>query len=105
MLNEIDVTELQKIKHGDDFILLDVRRDDENAFARIEGSVHIPLHVLSDRLEELNPEQDVVTYCHHGVRSLKAAEILLANGFSSVQSLAGGIHRWSEQIDSSIPTY
>lgn len=103
---EINVEELQaKIDNGEDFILLDVRREDEYAFAHLDNSVHIPLHVLEANLDKINPDKEVVVYCHHGVRSLKAAEILAAGGFPRVSSLAGGIHRWSEQIDPSIPTY
>ncbi len=103
---EIDVQELQeKINNQEDFILLDVRRDDEHAFAQIEGSVHIPLHSLEDQVSQLDQTKEIIVYCHHGMRSLKGAEILLKKGFPKVINLTGGIHRWSEQIDPSVPTY
>ena len=47
----------------------------------------------------------VVTYCHHGVRSLTAAGILERNGYEQVYSLAGGIDAWSREIDANVPRY
>jgi rhodanese-related sulfurtransferase len=46
-----------------------------------------------------------MTLCHHGVRSNRAAEFLLANGFDDVVSVAGGIDAWSMQVDPTIPRY
>ncbi|MGH7753968.1 MAG: rhodanese-like domain-containing protein [Gemmatimonadales bacterium] len=47
----------------------------------------------------------MVTYCHHGVRSRHAAELLRAAGFASVRSLRGGIDAWSREVNPSVPRY
>jgi monothiol glutaredoxin len=46
-----------------------------------------------------------VVYCHHGIRSAHAAEQLRAAGFTRVFNLAGGIDRWSGEVDASVPRY
>jgi adenylyltransferase/sulfurtransferase len=51
------------------------------------------------------PDQALVIYCHHGVRSLHATHWLRQQGMHSVFSLEGGIHRWALEIDSSVPLY
>jgi adenylyltransferase/sulfurtransferase len=62
---------------------------------------------MIEHYDELEPPPGalVVTYCHHGVRSLNAAAILLRAGHARVASLAGGIDRWSIEIDPSVPRY
>lgn len=88
-------------------LLLDCRTPAEHATARIEGALLLPLDQLGARAGELEPHEDraIVVYCHHGVRSLRAAAILRAAGFERVTSMAGGIDRWSLEIDPSVPRY
>jgi len=86
-------------------VLLDVREPREAEIAHIEGARYIPLRELPARLSELPGHAEIVTFCHHGQRSLKAREILIGAGFPDVRSLAGGIDAWSREIDSSIPRY
>jgi rhodanese-related sulfurtransferase len=90
---------------GERPVLLDVRRHDEVAAAAIAGAVHIPLDELEERATELDPKKETVVFCHHGVRSLSATAFLRQQGFADVKSLAGGIDRWSVQIDPSVPRY
>lgn len=93
-------------------VLIDCREPDEWAIARIPGSTLIPLGTLlhnpadaaADLLDQ-HPDADIVIYCHHGVRSLRAALALRASGLTNALSLAGGIDHWSHTIDPSIPTY
>jgi len=87
-------------------VLLDVRHPEEHAYAALPGSLHIPLHELEERQDELTPltGQEVVVYCHHGVRSLSGAAFLLSLGIDA-RSLAGGIDRWSLAIDPKVPRY
>ena len=47
----------------------------------------------------------IVAYCHHGVRSRQVANWLRGQGFTQVQSLAGGIDRWTLEIDATLPRY
>ncbi|MBX3353095.1 MAG: hypothetical protein KF684_09170 [Phycisphaeraceae bacterium] len=88
-------------------LLLDVRRLDEFETARVAGATLIPLHELPMRLDEIEHHRDrpVITMCHHGRRSLRAASILRNAGFTNVLSLAGGIDLWSMDIDGNIPRY
>src|SRR5439155_1731570 len=64
-----------------------------------------PLIGLPERLGELDGHAEIVTHCHHGVRSMKALEILRAAGFAQVRSLKGGIDAWSVTVDPSVPRY
>ncbi len=105
---EIDVATLATMqKNGDDFLLLDVRRQEEYDAAKIDGCVLIPMDELKQRIDELESyrERLIVVQCHHGVRSLRVTHGLRQIGFSKAQSLAGGIDQWSQQIDPSVPRY
>src|SRR6266487_4433074 len=86
-------------------VLLDVREPHEAEIARISGARLIPLSELPERLGELDGHAEIVTHCHHGVRSIKALEILKAAGFAKVRSLKGGIDAWSVTVDPSVPRY
>jgi rhodanese-related sulfurtransferase len=104
---EISVAELKSMSEaGEGFTLLDVREPWEFDAARIAGSKHIPMGDIPARFnQELDPENHIVVVCHHGVRSMNVTAWLRQQGFEKVQSLRGGIDRWSREIDSSIPLY
>jgi rhodanese-related sulfurtransferase len=89
------------------FSLIDCRTHEEFGICRIEGATLIPLHEMQDAFSDLEvePELSVVVYCHHGVRSLNAVHYLRQLGFTRARSLAGGIERWSNEIDPSVPRY
>lgn len=89
----------------DDLILLDVRDDWEWEVAHLEGAIHIPLDELGFRIGELNPHQEIVTYCHVGERSIDACLVLWEAGFRKVRSMTGGIEAWSELVDPTVPRY
>ena len=103
---EITPTELStRLARGDAIQLLDVREPHEHAYARIDGARLVPLRTLPIRVGELDPSAELVVYCHHGVRSAQAAEFLRAGGFERVRNLAGGIDRWSADVDPAVPRY
>jgi rhodanese-related sulfurtransferase len=86
------------------FHLLDVRRDDERELVHM-GGIHIPLHELEARYQELPHDKlPLIIYCHHGVRSLHAAQFLKFHGYDAL-SLRGGIDAWSLEIDPSVARY
>jgi rhodanese-related sulfurtransferase len=87
--------------------LLDVRQPEEHAFVSLPNSTLIPLGELSDRVDEIEEWQDeqVVVYCHHGIRSAQAVAQLRAAGFANVENLSGGIERWASDVDPSLPRY
>ena len=90
-------------------VLLDVREPHEIAFASVKPSgftsLAIPMGAIPSRLAELNPDQPIACLCHHGGRSMQVASFLMARGFTQLVNVAGGIHAWSAELDSSIPTY
>jgi sulfur-carrier protein adenylyltransferase/sulfurtransferase len=94
-----------KIARGDAFDLIDVREPHEYDIARIEGARLVPLSTFPDAIKTLDPTHEIVVQCKAGGRSAKAANALLAAGFTRVYNLAGGITRWSDEVDPSIPKY
>jgi rhodanese-related sulfurtransferase len=87
--------------------LIDVREPDEWALTRIAGAELLPLSQWpAVALEKLaDPAQPLVIHCHHGARSMRAAEFLAARGFTDVVNLAGGIDAWSCEVDAGVPRY
>jgi rhodanese-related sulfurtransferase len=91
---------------GERFILLDVRESWEYEIARLEGAKLMPMGEVSARARrELDIDDQIVVYCHHGVRSLSVTHWLRQQGFAHTQSLRGGIDAWSREVDGKIPTY
>ncbi len=86
-------------------VLLDVREHFEVDIGAINGHRHIPLRQLPAKYGTLPRNRPLIVYCHHGMRSLRAAEFLRSKGYTRAQSLAGGIDRWSLEIDPSVPRY
>lgn len=87
------------------FTLLDVREPEEFAIAHIEGSLHIPMGDIPNRLQDLDPDQEIIVLCHHGVRSAHVAMFLLQQDFSNVKNCTGGIDAWSLRVDPQTPRY
>ena len=104
---EITAGELQREmdEKGSDLVLVDVREPHEWEIAHIGGARLIPLGQLPERLGELDGHSEIVTHCHHGVRSMRALEILKGAGFGKVRSLAGGIDAWAERVEPGMPRY
>ena len=65
----------------------------------------VPLPELRRRTAELSKDREIVIYCRTGVRSIYAAEFLMDSGFPKVVNLTGGVHRWSADVDDSVPAY
>jgi adenylyltransferase/sulfurtransferase len=92
-------------ERGDDVDLIDVREPHEWDIGRIEGARLTPLSSFAEALSTLDSARDVVVYCKSGQRSARAVRQLQAAGFRRVWNLSGGILRWSEEIDPSVPRY
>lgn len=89
-----------------DFRLIDVREADEWAVARLPQAELIPLSQFEQRApQELAPEEKIILYCHHGMRSARAQDFLKARGYEDVINLTGGIDAWSQQVDPTMPRY
>ncbi|MDI1279384.1 rhodanese-like domain-containing protein [Methylobacter sp.] len=105
-IKQVSATELKtRIQNEPQLFLLDVREPNEFQYASIENSVLIPLNQITERLSELNPQQEMVVICHHGVRSAQACMYLVHSGFTNVSNLTGGIDAWSCDCDNSVPRY
>jgi rhodanese-related sulfurtransferase len=104
---EIAPTELKALLDcNSDVVVLDVREPWEIATASIGGTTNIPMGDIPSRFsEELDPKKRIVVICHHGVRSMNVTVWLRQQGLEDVQSLRGGIDRWSREIDPKIPLY
>jgi sulfur-carrier protein adenylyltransferase/sulfurtransferase len=103
---EITPLELaQSLQGGQAPLLLDVREEVESQVSCLPGAVIIPLGQLPTRLEELDHEDEVVVYCRTGVRSARAADILMRAGFQKVKNLRGGINAWARDVDPKMMTY
>src|SRR5580700_2053488 len=98
-----DVDEL--IRRGEKFLFVDVREGWEFETSHIEGATLIPLREIPGHLSKFEDADQVVLFCHHGIRSLDAAAWLRSQGVESARSMAGGIERWSAEIDPNVPRY
>lgn len=85
--------------------LLDVREAWELERCALPGTTWIPLREVPARLEELNPDDEIVVICHHGVRSHQVARLLEHEGFSRVYNLASGVDGWARQVDPNMAIY
>ena len=106
-MNEISAQELKRrLDAGEQFRLIDVREVEEYEYARIEGAELIPLSEFQSRYQkELNQEDDLVIYCHHGMRSAQACMFLSSQGYKNLTNLRGGIEDWSTDVDPTVPHY
>ncbi|WP_213814213.1 ThiF family adenylyltransferase [Glaciihabitans sp. dw_435] len=98
-----------EIESGAALTLLDVRETWEAEIASLPGTVLLPLGSLETALEhgftDLDPSDPIVVYCHHGVRSATALEILERFGFTAVRHLEGGIDAWARRVDPTLARY
>jgi rhodanese-related sulfurtransferase len=102
----IDVEDLHRRRGaGEAIALLDIREAWEQALARFEDSIDLPLETLPQRAAELPRDRPLVVICHHGMRSARATQWLRANGFENAVNLEGGIDAWARRIDPAMRTY
>ena len=106
---EITPREVQRrLQSGEKLALVDVREPSEFQIARITGAELIPMRTVPAELSRLDAQAEetpLIVICHHGVRSLNVVHWLRKQGVGACQSLAGGIDRWSLEIDPAVPRY
>ena len=104
---EITPAELADWLHRDDRpYLLDVRNPHEYEIARLPGvDKLIPVDDLASHLNELDSSREMVVYCKGGTRSARAVTMLKGAGFRKVKNMLGGITRWSDDVDPTVPKY
>ena len=113
-LPEIDVQTLsEKMKSDEDFVLLDVREDDELLRAKIvdRRMVHLPLSRLASQGMAALPGsaqgqgRSVYVLCHHGNRSVQVTRWMLKAGLKNIFNVRGGIDEYARRVDKSVGLY
>jgi rhodanese-related sulfurtransferase len=107
-MDDLEITPAEakrRLDGGEKLLLVDVREPWEFEICRIEGAKLIPMGSIPANLQALDTDEDVICYCHHGMRSFDVAVWLRGQGVESAKSLAGGIERWSTEIDPKVPRY
>jgi len=106
-MQHISATQLnQRLLNGEPYpLLLDVREPNEFSYCHINGSINMPMANVFAGVGQLDPQQEIIVICHHGMRSAQIANFLLSKGFSNISNLSGGVAAWASQVDTSMPTY
>jgi rhodanese-related sulfurtransferase len=95
----------ERRRRGDAPPLVDVREEAEYELAHVEGARLLPLSRFDEWAPALDPEEEIVFMCHHGVRSAQVCAFLARVGFRRPLNLAGGIELWSVEVDPTVPRY
>ncbi|MFQ5754417.1 MAG: DUF1573 domain-containing protein [bacterium] len=91
-----------KIKNGEDIVLLDVRTLEEYEEIHLKGALLLPVQKLSAQtladigLGENAKNQEIIIYCRSGARSKTAYDIMKSLGYTNIKSSAGGMIHWEE---------
>ena len=94
-----------RLDGGKPVLLVDVREPWEFEICKIDGAKLIPMGTIPANLQALDTDDEVICYCHHGMRSMDVAVWLRGQGVAGAKSMAGGIDRWSAEIDPGVPRY
>ena len=96
-----------KMDAGEDFLLVDVREQNEYEIVSIPGSVLIPKGdiISGEALASLPQNRPLVLHCKSGARSAEALAVLHKAGFSDAVHVGGGVLAWVKQVDPSLPSY
>ena len=97
----------KKLDAGEPIKLIDVREAQEIAICALENAQHIPMMQLFTQLTkpDAEPGDEIVVFCHTGIRSLDAAQFLRNQGFENSRSMAGGIDAWAVEIEPGMARY
>ncbi len=102
-LSPAEVKEILDNKNGTR--LIDVREEWEHRIAKIDGSELMPLSNFMSCMGKLNKEDNLIVYCHRGMRSANVCNFLVNQGYKNLINLKGGIEAWSDEVDNSVPKY
>lgn len=88
-----------KLAAHEEIFLVDVREMRPFRARHIEGAIHLPAGDFADRYtRELDPEDEVILVCERGQTSEAAAKFLVAQGFTNVATVAGGMDAWTGPV-------
>ena len=103
-VKETNVAEVQRrMAGGENFLLVDVREDNEWALGHVPGAVHMGRGIIERDIESKVPETStkVILYCGGGFRSALVADNLQKMGYTNVESMDGGWRGW---VEAGLPT-
>ena len=98
---QISSAEAQKLMESEsDYIILDVRREDEYASGHIPGAINVANETIVDKEPAELPDKDqlILVYCRSGNRSKQASEKLAKMGYTNIVEF-GGINEWAGEIE------
>jgi rhodanese-related sulfurtransferase len=78
--------------------IVDVRTPMEYAGRHIPGALLIPVEEFAARVQELDPEEELVIVCEHGIRSAAAASYLTELGYSRCANMRRGMSAWQGPV-------
>ena len=106
VIQEIQPSRLaQRLERGEKLEIIDVREPYEWAIGHIPGARLVPLAQISEEIPRLDKRRETILYCKVGARSRVAAQQLANAGVADVRNLAGGILRWIDEVDPTMPRY
>ena len=103
-IRQTNVQEVKKqLDAGETFTIVDVREDNEWAEGHLPGAIHLSKGIIERDIENAVPGKatPMVLYCGGGYCSALAADNLQKMGYTSVYSMDGGWHGWT---DAGFPT-
>jgi rhodanese-related sulfurtransferase len=107
-MNNLEITPAEvklRLDKGEKLMFIDVREPWEFDICKIAGAKLIPMSTVPANLQSLDSDDEIICYCHRGIRSLDVAVWLRGQGVEKAKSLAGGIERWSLEIDPNVARY
>jgi adenylyltransferase/sulfurtransferase len=95
------------LQRGDRLQLVDVREPHEWEISNLGhlGAVLLPKNEVLARVDELDTAVETIIYCRSGARSADVVRTLQGYGFAKLWNLEGGINRWAEEVDTTLPKY
>lgn len=95
----------ERIKSGENLVILDIREDYELSICGIEA-LHIPMEDVQSRITEVPMDKDLIVMCRSGKRAEALANLLETDfEFKNVSVLEGGIMGWKDLVDSNLEAY
>ncbi len=105
-VKEIQPAQLaQRLQRGEKLEIIDVREPYEWEIGHIPGARLVPLAQISEEIPRLDKRRETILYCKVGGRSRVAAQQLANAGVADVRNLTGGILRWIDDVDPTMPRY
>ena len=104
MINLSSEELIEKLKSDDKGCLLDVRSEEEFEESHIPNSKLLNIRnpqLFMDGLEKMDKSLNYYVYCHSGVRSVQACQIMKTFGYENLFNLLGGISEWTGEKNNS----